>query len=81
MAEIDKNNPINEEVDVEEEAVVSFPEEGEEEQSQPEDFFANIAETIDDRALKQLASDLINEYHSVNFNTCLQRNVLRDVPL
>jgi hypothetical protein len=64
MAEIDKNNPINEEVDVEEEAVVSFPEEGEEEQSQPEDFFANIAETIDDRALKQLASDLINEYQS-----------------
>ena len=64
MAEIDKNNPINDEVDVEEEAVVTFPEEGEEEQSQPEDFFANIAETIDDRALKQLASDLINEYQS-----------------
>ena len=32
MAEIEKNNPINEEVDVEEEAVITFPEEGEEEQ-------------------------------------------------
>jgi len=60
MAEIDKNNPINEEVDVEEEAVVTFPEEGEEqEQPQPQDFFSNVADTIDERALKQLASDLI----------------------
>jgi len=65
MAEIEKNNPINEEVDVEEEAVVTFPEEGEEEeQSQPEDFFSNIADTVDDRALKQLASDLITEYQN-----------------
>ena len=63
MAEIDKNNPINEEVDVEEEAVVTFPEEGEEqEQPQPQDFFSNVADTIDERALKQLASDLITEY-------------------
>ena len=65
MAEIEKNNPINEEVDVEEEAVVTFPEEGEEEeQAQPEDFFSNIADTVDDRALKQLASDLITEYQN-----------------
>ena len=65
MAEIEKNNPINEEVDVEEEAVVTFPEEGEEEeQSQPEDFFSNIADTVDERALKQLASDLITEYQN-----------------
>ena len=65
MAEIEKNNPINEEVDVEEEAVITFPEEGEEEeQSQPEDFLSNIADTIDDRALKQLASDLITEYQN-----------------
>ena len=65
MAEIEKNNPINEEVDVEEEAVITFPEEGEEEeQSQPEDFFSNIADTVDDRALKQLASDLITEYQN-----------------
>ena len=65
MAEIEKNNPINEEVDVEEEAVVTFPEEGEEEeQAQPEDFFSNIADTVDERALKQLASDLITEYQN-----------------
>ena len=65
MAEIDKNNPINEEVDVEEEAVVTFSEEGEEqEQPQPQDFFSNITDTIDDRALKQLASDLITEYQN-----------------
>ena len=65
MAEIEKNNPINEEVDVEEEAVITFPEEGEEEeQSQPEDFFSNIADTVDERALKQLASDLITEYQN-----------------
>ena len=65
MAEIDKNNPINEEVDVEEEAVVTFPEEGEEqEQPQPQDFFSNIADTVDERALKQLASDLITEYQN-----------------
>jgi len=65
MAEIDKNNPINEEVDVEEEAVVTFPEEGEkQEQSQPQDFFSNVADTVDERALKQLASDLITEYQN-----------------
>jgi len=65
MAEIDKNNPINEEVDVEEEAVVTFPEEGEEqEQPQPQDFFSNVADTVDERALKQLASDLITEYQN-----------------
>jgi hypothetical protein len=63
MAEIDKNNPINEEVEVEEEAVVNFPEEGtDEESTSTQDFYANIAETIDETALKQLASDLISAY-------------------
>ena len=63
---IETENPINEEVEVEEEAVVQLPpEEGEEITEEPEqDFYANIAETIDDKALSQLASDLITEYHS-----------------
>ena len=64
---IETDNPINEEIDVEEEAVVSLPEDGEEEiteETEAEDFFANIAETIDDKALQQLASDLISEYDS-----------------
>jgi hypothetical protein len=61
---IESDNPINEEVEVEEEAVVTLPpEEGEEVTEEPEqDFYANIAETIDDKALGQLASDLISEY-------------------
>ena len=61
---IESDNPINEEVEVEEEAVVTLPpEEGEEVTEEPEqDFYANIAETIDDKALSQLASDLISEY-------------------
>src|SRR5210317_28449 len=64
---IESDNPINEEVDVEEEAVVTLPpEEGEEEISEEseQDFYANIAEDIDDKALSQLASDLISEYDS-----------------
>ena len=64
---IETDNPINEEIDVEEEAVVSLPEDGEEEiteETEAEDFFANIAETIDDKALQQLASDLISEFDS-----------------
>ena len=63
---IETENPINEEVEVEEEAVVQLPpEEGEEITEEPEqDFYANIAETIDDKALSQLASDLITEYQS-----------------
>ncbi len=63
---IETENPINEEVEVEEEAVVQLPpEEGEEITEEPEqDFYANIAETIDDKALSQLASDLISEYQS-----------------
>jgi hypothetical protein len=63
---IETENPINEEVDVEEEAVVELPpEDGEEVTEEPEqDFYANIAETIDDKALSQLASDLISEYQS-----------------
>jgi len=64
---IESDNPINEEVDVEEEAVVTLPpEEGEEEvtEESEQDFYANIAEDIDDKALSQLASDLISEYDS-----------------
>ena len=64
---IETDNPIDEEIDIEEEAVVSLPEDGEEEVTEvteAEDFFANVAETIDDKALKQLASDLISEYDS-----------------
>jgi len=63
---IETDNPIDEEIDIEEEAVVSLPEDGEEvaEETEAEDFFANVAETIDDKALKQLASDLISEYDS-----------------
>src|SRR5210317_400208 len=64
---IESDNPINEEVDVEEEAVVTLPpEEGEEEvtEESEQDFYANIAENIDDKALSQLASDLISEYDS-----------------
>jgi hypothetical protein len=64
---IESDNPINEAVDVEEEAVVTLPpEEGEEEvtEESEQDFYANIAEDIDDKALSQLASDLISEYDS-----------------
>jgi hypothetical protein len=64
---IESDNPINEEIEVEEEAVVTLPsEEGEEEitEETEQDFYANIAETIDDKALSQLASDLISEYDS-----------------
>ena len=64
---IESDNPINEEVEIEEEAVVTLPsEEGEEEitEETEQDFYENIAETIDDKALSQLASDLISEYDS-----------------
>ena len=63
---IETDNPINEEVDVEQEAVIELPpEDGEEITEEAEqDFYANIAETIDDKALSQLASDLISEYQS-----------------
>jgi len=64
---IESDNPINEEVDVEEEAVVTLPpEEGEEEitEETEQNFYANLAEEIDDKALSQLASDLISEYNS-----------------
>jgi len=63
---IETDNPINEEVDVEQEAVIELPpEDGEEVTEEAEqDFYANIAETIDDKALSQLASDLISEYQS-----------------
>ena len=63
---IEKDNPLNEEeVDVEQEAVVTFPgEESEEATEDNQDFFANIAEDVDERALQQLASDLISEYQN-----------------
>ena len=64
---IETDNPINEEVDVEQETVIELPpEDGEEEitEEAEQDFYANIAETIDDKALSQLASDLISEYQS-----------------
>jgi hypothetical protein len=61
---IEDNSPVGEEeIDVEEEAVVNFdPEEGEEQPTQQQDFYANLAEDIDERALNQLASDLISDY-------------------
>jgi len=59
---IEDNTPVNEEeVDVEEEAVVNFDSEQEPE-TQPQDFYANLAEEIDERALNELAGDLISEY-------------------
>ena len=63
---IEKDNPLNEEeVDVEQEAVVTFPgEESEEATEDNQDFFANIAEDVDERALQQLASDFISEYQN-----------------
>ena len=60
---IEKDNPINDEVDVEEEVTVNFDDEGADETQAPEqDFYGNLAEEIDERALQQLSSDLINEY-------------------
>jgi hypothetical protein len=61
---IEDNTPVNEEeVDVEEEAVVNFDSEQEPEtETQPQDFYANLAEEIDERALNELAGDLISEY-------------------
>jgi len=58
---IEKDNPINDEVDVEEEVTVNFDEEGADEAPE-QDFYGNLAEEIDERALQQLSSDLINEY-------------------
>jgi len=65
---IEDNNPIdNEEVDVEEEVTVNFDEDGEEvdvdeTETPEEDFFANIAEDMDERVLDQLSNDLIADY-------------------
>jgi hypothetical protein len=64
---IEDNNPIDneEEIDVEEEATVTFedPEnEVEEEEATEQDFYANIAEDMDERVLSQLSSDLISDY-------------------
>jgi hypothetical protein len=60
---IEDNNPIdNEEIDVEEEVTVNFDEgEGETETPQ-EDFYANIAEDMDERVLSQISNDLTFDY-------------------
>jgi len=62
---IEDNNPIDneEEIDVEEEATVTFedPEDAVEETAE-QDFYANIAEDMDERVLNQLSSDLISDY-------------------
>jgi hypothetical protein len=63
---IEDNNPIDneEEIDVEEEATVTFedPENEVEEEDTEQDFYANIAEDMDERVLSQLSSDLIADY-------------------
>ena len=63
---IEDNNPIDneEEIDVEEEATVTFenPEDAVEEETAEQDFYANIAEDMDERVLNQLSSDLISDY-------------------
>ena len=63
---IEDNNPIDneEEIDVEEEATVTFedPEDAVEEEAVEQDFYANIAEDMDERVLNQLSSDLISDY-------------------
>jgi hypothetical protein len=62
---IEDNTPFdNEEVDVEEEATVTFedPEDVVEEDTAEQDFYANISEDMDERVLNQLSSDLINDY-------------------
>ncbi|MDB9741972.1 hypothetical protein OAB00_03875 [Akkermansiaceae bacterium] len=62
---IEDNNPIDneEEIDVEEDATVTFedPEDAVEETAE-QDFYANIAEDMDERVLNQLSSDLISDY-------------------
>ena len=63
---IEDNNPIDneEEIDVEEEATVTLedPEKEVEEEATEQDFYANIAEDMDERVLSQLSSDLIADY-------------------
>jgi len=59
---IEKDNPINDEVEVEEEVTVNFDEGAEETAAPEQDFYANLADEIDERALQQIASDLITDY-------------------
>jgi hypothetical protein len=67
MAEVDK---INEELPMEDNSIpeegldVVLPEEGEQTAKEPteENFYANLAETMDERALSRLALDLIADY-------------------
>jgi hypothetical protein len=61
---VDKNNPVTDEVTVEEEKIVTLPGDAEEamqEESQ-QDFYANLAEDMDDRILSQIANDLLFDY-------------------
>ena len=61
---VDKNNPVTDEVTVEEEKIVTLPgdtEEAVQEESQ-QDFYANLAEDMDDRILSQIANDLLFDY-------------------
>ena len=63
---IEDNVPFDneEEIDVEEEATVTFedPEDAVEEETAEQDFYANISEDMDERVLNQLSSDLIGDY-------------------
>ena len=63
---IEDNAPFDneEEIDVEEEATVTFedPEDAVEEDTAEQDFYANISEDMDERVLNQLSSDLIGDY-------------------
>jgi len=58
---IDRDNPIDEEIDVQEEVEVNF-DEGTEAEAPEQDFYGNLAEEIDERALSQIANDLITDY-------------------
>ena len=63
MAEVEKQKEIPEEVETEE--VDIEVETGEEEQvpeEQPEDFFRNLAEDMDERTLGRMSSQLIQDY-------------------
>ena len=57
---IEKDNPIDEEIDIQEEVEVNF-DEGTEAESPEQDFYGNLADEIDDRALSQIANDLIKK--------------------
>ena len=64
MAEVDKDNTLPEEEMVTEEVDVELEEPNQEETQEeaPEDFYANLAETMDDRTLGRLSSELLSDY-------------------